>query len=77
MARVHHEDGHVARGKHLACRGDAQLAKRAGVVDAGCVDNDHRTQGQKLHGLADGVGGGSRDVGHDGQLLAGDGVHEA
>ena len=47
------------------------------VVKTRRVDDEHRPQGQQLHGFLHRVGGGAPGVGNDGQLLAGDGVDHA
>ena len=59
--RVHHQHGDIGFRQHLSGAPDAHFAQLALVVQAGGVDNDHRPQRQKLHGLVHRVGGGALD----------------
>ena len=46
------------------------------VVDAGGVDEEHRSQRQQFHGLFHGIGGGAGHGGNDGDLLPGQGIQQ-
>ena len=56
---------------------DAQVAYVAGVVDTWSVNNEHGTGRRQFHGFAHRVGGGAGHIGHYGDGLVRQRVHQA
>ena len=77
LPRLGDDHAQVGAVEHLHGAPGPQLAERAHVVEAGRVDEQHRAEGQQLHGLLHRVGGGARLLRHDGHVLPGDGVQQA
>ena len=75
-AAVDDEHTDVCPSQYLAGFRHAHLAQTADVVNAGGVNDDHGPEGQELHGLGHGVGGGALLIRNDGEGLTGDGVDD-
>ena len=74
---VHNEHGHVGLVQGGFGPLDAQVAHLAGVIDARGVDDERGAGRCQLHGLAHRVGGGAGDIGHHGDGLVRQRVHQA
>ena len=77
LAGLGYHHTQVGALEHLPGAIGAQLAEGSHVIDSGRVDEEHRTQGQQLHGFLHGVGGGAGELRDDGHVLLGDGVQQA
>lgn len=70
------EEADVGLAEDVLGAVDAEASEFGGVVESGGVEEDDGAESGEFHGLVDGVGGGSGDVGDDGDGLAGEGVDE-
>lgn len=74
---IYHEHSHVGLVQGGLGPLDAQVAYVAGVVDTWSVNNEHGTGRRQFHGFAHRVGGGAGHIGHYGDGLVRQRVHQA
>ena len=74
--RFGNEHAEVGALENAAGAFRAHLTERADVVDPSRIDKQHGAQRQQFHRFLDRVGRGSRNVGYDGDLLAGESVEQ-
>ncbi len=70
-------EGDIGTALGAAGAADPPGAEHALVVDPGGVYEDHRSEGQELHPLVHGIGGGARRLRNNRELAAGNAVYEA
>ena len=64
-----HQHRHVEAAQQGPGLSHPQIAQFAGIVEAGGIEQDHRTDRQQFHGLLHGIGGGAGHLRHYRQLL--------
>ena len=74
---VGNQHGYVHPIQNLLRLPHPLLSQRAHIVIARSIDDDHRTDGQKLHGLLHRIRRGALRVADHGKLLLRDPVHKA
>ena len=77
LGSVDHQNRNIRLVQHLIAALDAKGAQLPLVVDARGVDDHHRPQGQKLHGLFHRICGRPLNIRNDGEVLPSQGVDDA
>ena len=67
---IHNQHRNVGGCQHFLCLLNAQQSQLSLVVKTGGVENDHRPQGEQLHGFFYGVGGGTLHIRYHRKILS-------